>query len=120
MNVPKYFIPVITVVILFAGFYFRFAFTQPTTSVILGEPGEAKLVCTVDGVKCRGTANFFTNMFTGVEGISSIETIATEHRATFTYNPSKIDRERIREIIEQPIQLRDGSSRQVFTCIEMK
>jgi len=120
MKVPKYLIPVITVVMLFAGFYLRFAFTQPTTSVIFSEQGEAKLVCTVNGVKCKGTANFFTKMFNGVEGISSIETIASERRATFTYDPSKIDKEQIREIIEQPIQLRDGSSRQFFTCVEMK
>ncbi len=119
MNVPRYFIPIITVVILLAGFYLRFAFTQPTTSVVLDEPGDAKLVCAVDGVKCKGTANFFTNMFKEVEGISSIETIASEHRVTFTYNPSKIDRERIREIIEQTIQFKDGSSRQVFTCVDM-
>ncbi|NQU04710.1 MAG: cation transporter [Calditrichaeota bacterium] len=120
MKVPRYIIPVITVVMLFAGFYLRFAFTQPTTSVVFGEPGEAKLVCIVDGVKCKGTANFFTNMFNNVEGISSIETIASEHRATFTYDPSKIDKEQIREIIEQPLLLRDGSNQQVFTCIEMK
>ena len=120
MKVPKYFIPVITIVMLFAGYYLRFAFTQPTTSVVFGEPGEAKLVCIVDGVKCKGTANFFTNMFKEVEGISSIETIATEHRATFTYDPRRIDRKQIREIIEQPIKLRDGSSRQFFTCVEMK
>jgi copper chaperone CopZ len=120
MNIPKYSIPILTITMLLAGFFLRFAFTQPTTSIEFSEQGEAKLVCIVDGVKCKGTANYFTNMFNGVEGISSIETIASEHKATFTYDPAKIDRKRIREIIEQPILLRDGTSQQFFTCVEMK
>ncbi|MCF7809742.1 heavy-metal-associated domain-containing protein [bacterium] len=120
MTIPRYSIPILTIVLLFAGYFLRFAFTQPTTSVEFGETGKAKLVCIVDGVKCKGTANYFTNMFNGVEGISSIETIATEHIATFTYDPTKINREQIRKIIEQPILLRDGSSRQFFSCVKMK
>ncbi len=119
MNIPKYFIPIITVGILLAGFFLRFAFTQPTTSVVFSESGDAKLVCTVDGLKCKGTADFFTSMFKEVDGIASIETVASEHKAIFTYNPSKIEKERIKELIEQYYQFDDGSIKQPFKCLEM-
>ena len=120
MNVPKYAIPIIVIVFLFGGYLLRPAFTQPTTEMSLGEASGKQLVCEVDGLKCKGTANFFTMLFANTPGILSITTYATEHKAVFTYDPSLITPEAIRDIIEQEIPLRDGSSRQVFSVLSMK
>ena len=95
----------------------RSSFTQPTTSVALGSGGGATLICTVDGLKCKGTANFFTKLYDNTPGISGIETFATEHRAIFTYDPKVISPDNIRAIMESPIPFQDGSWQQVFTCL---
>ncbi len=120
MSIPKWVIPFLAVVILIAGYHSRHLFTQPSTSVEFGGNGGKTVVCKVDGIKCQGTANFFTGLYDGVEGINSIETVASEKQATITFDPKIISAEKIQEVMEQSIPLRDGSQRQVFTCLEMK
>jgi hypothetical protein len=120
MNISKYILPALVIAALFGGYFLRSAFTQPTTNVNFNQKGSATLQCTVEGLKCKGTANFFTKMYEGRQGISSIETFATEHLAVFTYNPSVISSEDIVTIMETPVPLRDGSRRQVFRCVEVK
>ncbi len=83
-------------------------------------PGGKTLTCTVDGLKCKGTASFFTGLYENTAGITAIETFATEHRAVFTYDPTVISADSIRRIMEAPIPLRDGTSRQVFTCTALE
>ena len=116
MRIPKLSIPVLVIIALFGGFALRLLFTQPTTQALFAAEGRKSVVCTVDGLKCKGTANFFTNLYRSVPGIASIETYATEHKAVFTYDPALITPDSIRAVMEAPIPLRDGSSRQVFTC----
>ena len=120
-------IPVLVIATMFGGYFLRHAFTQPTTSTVFegsqsggNQSGSKTLTCTVDGVKCKGTANFFTKLYTDVVGISALETVASEHKAVFTYNPDVISQEDIRAIMEKPIRLNDGSTKQIFTCLEMK
>ena len=121
MKISKYIIPILVVAALFSGYFLRTAFTQPTTSVsFIDSKVEAKIVCIVDGVKCKGTANFFTKMMSALPGIVSIETFATEHKVIISYDPQSLDRDDIKSVIEQLIPLRDGTSRQVFTCLSMK
>lgn len=123
MKISKYLLPLLTVVALVGGYWLRLAFTQPTTSVefdMVDAAAVSQVVCTVDGVKCKGTANFFTGLFDGVEGVKGIETIASEHRASISYDPKLITPARIKEIIEQEISLQDGTKRQVFRCLDMK
>ena len=121
MKVSKYIVPALVIAALFGGYGLRAAFTQPTTNVTLGAAGEgAKLECVVDGVKCKGTAGFFTSLYKDVPGINGIETFATEQRAIFTYDPGVITPERIKEIMEAPVPLRDGRLVQVFTCLSME
>ena len=117
MRIPHYLLPVLVVVALVGGFVLRSSFTQPTTSVALGSGGGATLTCIVDGLKCKGTANFFTSLYENAPGISGIETFATEHRAIFTYDPAVTSPDKIRAIMEAPIPLRDGSQQQIFTCL---
>ena len=120
MKISKYIIPLIVVATLFGGYFLRSAFTQPTTNVSFNQKGSATVQCTVEGLKCKGTANFFTRMYEDRPGISSIETFASEHIAVFTYDPSVISSDDIIAIMETPVPLRDGSRRQVFRCIEVR
>jgi hypothetical protein len=120
MKLPRYILPLLVVAAIFGGYVLRTAFTQPTTSVALNGSGGRTLTCIVQGVKCKGTAAFFTRLYEQTPGIATIETFATEHRAVFKYDPALITPDSIRSIMEAPIPLRDGSSRQVFVCTSMK
>jgi hypothetical protein len=119
VNLPKYIIPIIVVVFIFAGYHSRRLFTQPTTGVAYeSRRGEAKLVCIVEGLKCKGTANFFNGLFRDTPGITNIETFASEHKAVFHYRPQEISPADIKFIMEQKVTLRDGSQTQVFKLLE--
>lgn len=120
MMVSKYLLPLLVVGFLSGGYVLRLGFTQPTTQVSFGEEGRERLECVVEGLKCKGTANFFTRLYAGAPGIASIETFGTEHLAVFTYDPTVITREEIRSIMETPVPLRDGRRVQVFRCEEMR
>jgi hypothetical protein len=119
MKIPSIILPVLVVAALFSGYLFRTTFTQPTTNISLGGNGRKTVTCTVDGLKCKGTATFFTRLYSETPGIASIETFATEHRAVFSYDPAVITPNSIRRIMEAPIPLRDGTSRQIFVCQSM-
>jgi hypothetical protein len=120
MRIPKYILPLLVLAALSGGYLIRSAFTQPTTSVTLTGSSGKTLTCIVEGVKCKGTAAFFTQLYENTPGINSIETYATEHRVIFKYDPAVITADSIRRIMEAPIPLRDGSSRQIFICQSMK
>lgn len=118
MTVPRYALPILVVAALFGGRSLRAAFTQPTAQIGSRSGGGEKLVCTVQGLKCKGTSNFFLKLYEGVPGITAIETFASEHKAVFTYDPHLISPDRIEETMEAPVPLRDGSRMQVFRCVE--
>jgi hypothetical protein len=123
MRISRYLLPLLVIAAIFSGYLLRTAFTQPTTSVALAgthKPGGKTLTCTVDGLKCKGTANFFTQLYANTAGINAVETFATEHRAIFTYDPALISADSIRHIMEAPIPLGDGSLRQVFVCTSLQ
>lgn len=120
MIVPRYIVPVLVVIALFSGYLLRTVFTQPTTAVTLGTGEGKKLECTVAGVKCKGTAEFFSSFYDSVPGINGIETFAADHRVIFTYDPDIITPDSIRAVMEAPYQLSDGSSIQVFECLSME
>lgn len=120
MKIPHFIIPLLVVAALFGGWFLRLGFTQPSTSVTFDAQPVKTVVCTVDGVRCKGTAAFFTKLYNNKPGIASIETYATEHKAVISYDPRVITPDSIRAIMEAPIPLRDGSTRQVFVCQSMK
>jgi len=126
MNISRLLLPVLVIAALFSGYFLRAAFTKPTTtaafeqSLVNSENKTAILTCIVEGVKCKGTANFFTQLFTGASGIMNLETFASEHKVIFEYDPEIITSDDIRNIIEQKITFKDGSQRQVFKCLSMK
>jgi len=120
MNVSRWVLPILVITMLVGGYSLRTVFTKPTTSVVFSGEGSAKMVCKVDGVRCKGTAGFFTKLYQDVPGIASLETIAEEHLATFRYDPAVITPDSIKAIMEQEFKLRDGSVRKVFTLVEMR
>ncbi len=120
MRLPELVLPVLVITALVSGYFLRTAFTQPTTSISLAAGQGQKLVCVVEGLRCKGTAHFFTSLYEGVDGISGIETYATEHRAVFTYDPSAITPSQIQEIMETPVPLRDGRRVRVFQCLSLE
>ena len=120
MNLPKLIFPILVISALLGGYYLRNAFTQPTTTVALSSEQGHTLNCVVEGVKCKGTASFFTSLYEGVPGVNGIVTYASEHRAIIDYNPDLITPAEIKNIMEAPVPFNDGSEIQVFTCLEMK
>ncbi len=120
MRIPKYTIPLLVILTLFGGYTLRAAFTQPTTQIGDGLAEGSRLECTVAGVKCKGTARFFTSLYEEVPGIRGIETYATEHRVIFTYDPETISPDEIRAVMEQLILLNDGREVQVFECLSQE
>ncbi|MBK6766763.1 MAG: cation transporter [bacterium] len=119
MRIPTIILPLLVAATMFGGYALRGAFTQPTTNLVFEASPSATMTCTVKGVKCKGTANFFTQLYNGTSGIASIKTFAAEHKVVFDFDPALISKERIKEIMEAPIPLRDGTSRQIFFCESM-
>lgn len=73
----------------------------------------------VDGLRCRGTSNFFMSKLTGKGGLISVNTYVQEHRAVIVFDPTRISVEEIRQIIEAPVRLRDDRIVKPFTVREM-
>jgi hypothetical protein len=119
MKIPKLLLPVLVIVAIFGGYMLREAFTKPSTAMEFQGRPVATVECVVDGIRCKGTAGFFTSLYEMEPGIASIVTFATEHKAVFEYDPAITSLERIREVMEAPIPLRDGTSQQVFECLSM-
>jgi hypothetical protein len=120
MKVSVWTLPILVVGALYGGYLLRAAVTLPTTATGSAQISGARLECIVSGVKCKGTAAFFTSLYDGVPGIHAIETYATEHKAIFTYDPAIITPEQIENVMEQPVLLNDGTSAQVFECLTRK
>lgn len=120
MTIPRYFIPLLVIAALFGGFALRTAFTHPTTQTTFSAAGREKVVCIVEGLKCKGTAAFFTKMFANTPGIAAIETYAAEHKAVIYFDPAIITPAGIKAVIEAAVPMRDGSHQAVFKCLAMK
>ncbi|RJP79701.1 MAG: hypothetical protein C4524_04815 [Candidatus Zixiibacteriota bacterium] len=120
MTVPKYILPALVVLALFGGYLLRNPLTRPSTETHFTAAGMATVECFVDGLKCKGTAEFFTRMYQRTPGIASIHTYAAEHRAVIAYDPAAIDTAGLRSAMEAPVLLDDGTLQPVFRCLAMK
>lgn len=116
MRLSPYLLPLLVVLALFGGYGLRAAFTQPTTQSAIGESSGTTCTAIVTGLKCKGTAAFFTSLYDSIPGIQSIVTFATEHKAVFSYDPNLISPDSIKAIMEQTITFDDSSQAQVFEC----
>jgi hypothetical protein len=120
MKLPRYIFPILIIAALFGGYFLRTAFTQPSTNINYSNETGATATFIVDGLKCKGTAAFFTTMYDSVPGIVGIKTFATEHKAVITYDPDKITKDSIKAIMETPVLFQDGTREQVFKCVSIK
>lgn len=119
MKIPKLLLPILVIAGIFGGYTMRTLFTKPSTAAEFQGNAVAKVECVVDGIRCKGTAGFFTSLYEMEPGIASIVTFASEHKAVIEYDPAVTSPDRIRRVMEAPIPLRDGSRRQVFKCLSM-
>lgn len=120
MRIPKITIPILVIVLIAGGYILQSVFFFPTTEVTYASQGDSRVEFVVDGIKCRGTASFFTEMFNDVPGIESITTYAADHRAIFVYNSEEIDPDRIKVIFEKEFRLQDGSFASFFRELERR
>jgi hypothetical protein len=118
MKVPKITIPLLVIIFVVGGYAFRTVFFFPTTDIAYSAVGDSTVEFIVDGLKCRGTAGFFTSQFENTPGIESITTFAASHKAVFVYDSSIITPDRIKSIFEKEFRMQDGSFQSVFREIE--
>ena len=72
----------------------------------------------VDGLRCRGTSNFFVARLQDIPGLLGVTTYVQEHRAVIQYDPTVISVEEIREVIEDFVFLPDGRMVRPFAVTE--
>ena len=120
MRVPKLIIPALIVIFIVGGILIQPLFYFPTTEVAFAAQGDSTVEFVVDGLKCRGTAGFFTNLFSDVDGIESITTYATTNSAIFIYDSKKIDADRIAMLFQREFKLQDGSFHKFFSEVSRK
>jgi hypothetical protein len=116
MRLSPWILPLLVFLAIAGGYTLRTSFTQPTTvSGFQGIDG-AKCTAIVDGLKCKGTAAYFSSLYDSTSGVIAIETFASENKAVITYDPDLITRDSIKTIMEQIVTFDDGTSSRVFTC----
>jgi hypothetical protein len=120
MRLPHFIIPVLVASALIGGYGLRLAFTQPTLYQTFGDGDEAtpgaRAVFVVEGVRCRGTAQFLASLYEEAPGILALEAFASEHKVVFTFDPKQTSPDRIQAIMEAPVPFKDGTSNQIFRC----
>jgi len=120
MRLPRVLIPVLVVLALAGGYGLRIPFTRPTLTKVFADRTGEQATFVVDGIRCWGTARFFTSLYEATPGVFSIQAYASERKAVFTFNPEDISRARIQEIMEAPIPLNNGTTSQFFRCISVQ
>lgn len=126
MKLPAGFIPVAVLVFALLCVPLREVFVYPAASVTLGDSGSVDrasvrtVEMVVQGVKCKGTAEFFVKRYEGQDGILDMQAYAADHEVVVTYDASKIDADRIRAIGEAPVRLQSGEMRTFFVVEEMR
>jgi NapH/MauN family ferredoxin-type protein len=118
-------VPVPVIAAIFFGVRLAEPLTLPTATAAFFEPApgqKAQVTFTVDGVKCRGTSNFFIQRASGFPGVAGVEAYAGTHRVEIVYDRGRITPEALRDSINAPVvhpttgELIPG----VFTCTSMK
>lgn len=125
MTVPRWSVPLLIILFALLTLPLKQAFTLPSAhlQVAPGELSETagkRLELLVDGVKCRGTAEYFLARFRTVGGVLDITAYAADHRVILRYDPAVLSEERIRQIAEAPVQGNDGQRFSVFQVKSMR
>lgn len=125
MKLPFLAVPAAVLLMGAAAFPLKEAFNAPAATLsreqnMPVEQGLLKQVeLTVQGVKCRGTANFFIGRMKPLEGIVDLQAYAADHRVVIIYDSSKIGLKQIKQAAEAPVRGRDGQWRKFFHVVEV-
>jgi hypothetical protein len=121
MKIKPVLLPPIVVIFFFAAIVAGRSWELPTMQHQFSSSSQSKQVTMiVDGLRCRGTSDFFVKRLQPVPGLLSVGTFVQEHRAEIAYDPGTITVQRIREIIEEPIRLEDGRMVQPFKVQDVR
>ncbi|PJA26284.1 MAG: hypothetical protein CO189_11595 [candidate division Zixibacteria bacterium CG_4_9_14_3_um_filter_46_8] len=105
-KIPKIFIPILLVVIIFVAVKSSSLLALPSAEYdnpsLTSGAKLSGIEMIVKGVKCRGTSNFFISRLKDSGGIASIKAFAGENRCVIKYDPQQTNPERIKELVEAP------------------
>lgn len=104
-------------VVIFSGSSYELPSTQKSFSEATSPTKTVKM--DVEGLRCRGTANFFNGKLQGVAGIISVSTFVQDRSAKIEYDPAVTAPEKIKAIIEKPVKLKSGKVVQPFTVTKI-
>jgi ferredoxin len=99
-------VPIPVAAALLVGLRLSGPLTLPTATASFFEPiagSKAVATFTVEGVKCRGTSNFFIKRVSSFAGVAAVETYAGLHRARITFDRTKTSVSAIRDSINAPV-----------------
>lgn len=124
-RISSWAIPIPVAAALLVGIRLAEPLTLPTATASfydLEENQKGVATFTVDGVKCRGTSNFFIRRVSSFAGVAGVETFAGMHRARITYDRERTNPETLRDSINAPVVHPRTGERipGVFTCLKMK
>jgi copper chaperone CopZ len=122
MRIPSYLLAPLVLVVFFGTILIGRTWELPTMGQKFadssGEPKTVQVI--VEGLRCRGTSNFFMKKVEKTPGLLSVSTFVQEHRAEIRFDPSQIDTRKIRQVIEEPVRLQDGRLVKPFKVVEIR
>lgn len=111
MTARVWVVPAVIVILAVAGVVGANYISVPTLTHAFDTRVEGEVATTVliiDGVRCRGTADFLREHIEHLPGLISMVAYAGKHRVVIKYSPEAIDVETIIAAIEKPIQTDNG------------
>jgi copper chaperone CopZ len=112
-------IPIAIALLTLLAFATTNAYRVPTAdlSFVEDRPSTVSTVeFTVNGLKCRGTANLFGRQIAEVPGVVSMTAYARTHTALVEYDPTVTDPDEIRAAAVEPIE-HEGEIYNVFEVV---
>ena len=109
MIVPRVTVPVLVVLLAVAGLGAATLVAIPSLELELSSAGteagapSRQVTLLVDGVKCVDTARRAASTLEEIPGVQRFVAYASRNRVDLTYDPSLVDVERLREVLEGPI-----------------
>jgi ferredoxin len=99
-------VPIPVAAALFIGVRLAEPLTLPTATAsfyTVEQANKGVATFTVEGVKCRGTSNFFIRRVSSLAGVAAVETYAGLHRARITFDRSRTNVAALRDSINAPV-----------------
>ena len=114
-------IPLAILLVILLAFATTNAYRVPTADIAFLEGADRPAVVStvefeVSGLKCRGTAEAFSEQIKDVPGVVSFVAYSRTHSAIVEYDPELTNPEEIREAFEEPIFF-EGKTYEVFKMV---